>query len=322
MSKITYTLSLLLLILCSNIPNIHAQVVRNTLGPFSMFEDIIYQQKQEEILKYLADDLAEGRGTGTHGGMLAASFIKKKFIQYGVQPLNKYYYQPFLVDSLHARNVIGIIPSIVPSDKYIIIGAHYDNIGKLNGKVYNGADSNASGITALLNLTDMFAAMRKSGMGPAKNIIIVAFDAKQYSMAGSKYFVEHLPVPKKNITCMINFDQIGTSLEPLRMGKPNYLIVLGNNTLKRQHRDIISTCNRFFNVSLDLDFSFYGSDNFSELVYKLSDQYPFAEANIPALLFTSGFNKFTNKTTDDYGIINYKALKLRTILAFYTIIRM
>jgi len=322
MSKITYTFSLILFILCLHNPKIYAQTERNPLGPFSMFEDIIYQQKQEDILTYLADDLAEGRGTGTHGGMLAASFIKKKFIQYGVQPLSKYYYQPFLVNTLHARNIIGIIPSIIPSDKYIIIGAHYDNIGKLNGKVYNGADSNASGITALLNLTDMFSAMRKSGIGPAKNIIIVAFDAKQYSMAGSKFFVKHLPIPKKNITCMINFDQIGTSLEPIRMGKPNYLVILGNKTLKEQNRDIINTCNKFYDISLDLDFSFYGSNNFSELVYKLSDQYPFAQANIPALLFTSGFHKFTNKTTDDYGIINYTALKLRTILAFYTIILM
>jgi hypothetical protein len=289
-----------------------------TLGPYTMFEQMIFQQKQERLLSYLANDCARGRSVGTLAHQNIGQYIRYHFEQYGLKPFQGHYYQHFRCDSTKVgRNVVGFIPSVIPSDEYIIISAHYYHIGALNGFVYNGADDNASGVTALMNLAEMFGSMHKAKMGPDKNIIFVAFDAKELSMAGSRHFVKQLGIPKKNIVCAINMDQIGSTLEPVHEGIKDYLIILGENTLKKEDRGKIGLCNRFYNINLDIDYTFYSSEAFTTLYYKLSDQVAFEEAGIPALLLTSGFHSHTYKISDDMNIISFPTLKKRTVLVFY-----
>lgn len=283
-----------------------------------MFEQMIFPQKQERLLSYLAHDCARGRSVGTLAHQNIGKYIRDHFESYGLEPFQGHYYQSFLCDSTKkARNIVGMVPSIIPSDEYIIISAHYDHIGALNGFVYNGADDNASGVTALLNLAEIFGSMHKAKMGPDKNIIFVAFDAKEMSMAGSRHFVKNLQIPKGKIVCAVNMDQIGTTLEPVHEGFPEYLIILGESTLPKEHRGKLALCNRFYNLNLDIDFTFYSSVAFTELYYKLSDQVAFEEAGIPALLFTSGFHSHTYKISDDLNLISFPVLKKRTILLFY-----
>lgn len=310
---------------------------RRSLGPYTMYEQIIYQAKQERIMTWLADDMNEGRATGTESGQRVAWVISRMFINYGLEPFfGNSFFQPFIADSINnatGRNVAGIVRSAVPSDEYVIITAHYDHLGILDGNIYNGADDNASGVTALLNLADMFGTMKKTKTGPDKNIIFVALDAKELNMAGSKAFVEELlkqqptqdttnrtgfeGIPKEHIICAINIDQIGTVLEPVHEADTSFVIVLGENTLRKKDRGLIDMCNRYYNIGLDIDHTFYGSENFTELFYQLSDQTVFHNAGIPALIFTSGFHRHTYKTTDDPDIISYPVMKKRTILIFY-----
>ena len=325
---------------------------KRSLGPYTMYEQIIYQAKQERIMEWLADDMSEGRATGTHAGMSAARFIEVLFRQYDLEPLfGSSFYQPFIADSLYGtvgRNVAGIVRSAVPSDEYVLISAHYDHLGILNGNVYNGADDNASGVTVLLNLADMFGTMKKTKTGPDKNIIFAALDAKELNMAGSKALIDKLlrkeptntgghpspkaaadstetaagrpafpGIPRDSIICAINIDQIGTVLEPVHEADTSFVIVLGEQTLRKESRGLIDMCNRYYNIGLDIDHTFYGSKNFTELFYQLSDQIVFHRAGIPALVFTSGFHRHTYKTTDDPDIISYPVMKKRTLLIFY-----
>lgn len=291
------------------------------LGPYTMYEQIIYTAKQERIINFLAHDYTEGRECGSHGGQLAAKYIRDNFEKYGLQPFcHESFYQPFMADSTtKGRNVVGYIPSSIFSDEYIIITAHYDHIGKINDNIYNGADDNASGVTALLNLADMFGTMKKTKTGPDKNIIFVALDGKEKDMAGSIHFLKELKIDKSKIKCVINLERLGTILEPVHDNDTNFVIVLGEKTLRKGDRGKIGMCNNFYNINLDIDFSFYGSDRFTELYYQLSDQITFHRAGIPSLLFTSGFHKHTYKTTDDPQIISYPVLKKRTLLVFYFI---
>ena len=288
---------------------LQAQERRRSLGPYTMYEQIIYQAKQERIMTWLAHDMNHGRATGTRDAARVARYIETHFRQYGLEPFCAgSFYQPFLADSASGtvgRNVIGFVPSAVPSDKYVIITAHYDHLGVLDGNIYNGADDNASGVTVLLNLADMFGTMKKTRTGPDKNIIFAALDAKELNMAGSKHFINHLSIGKDSIICAINIDQIGSVLEPVHETDTNFVIVLGEQTLRRQDRGFIDLCNRYYNIGLDIDHTFYGSENFTELFYQLSDQIVFHRAGIPALVFTSGFHRHTYKTTDDPDIISY-----------------
>ena len=300
---------------------LQAQERRRSLGPYTMYEQIVYQAKQERLMTWLAHDMNHGRATGTRDAARVARYIETHFRQYGLEPFCEgSFYQPFLADSASGtvgRNVIGFVPSAVPSDEYVLITAHYDHLGVLDGNIYNGADDNASGVTVLLNLADMFGTMKKTRTGPDKNIIFAALDAKELNMAGSKHFVDHLIIGKDSIICAINIDQIGTVLEPVHEADTSFVIVLGEQTLRRQDRGLIDMCNRYYNIGLDIDHTFYGSENFTRLFYQLSDQIVFHEAGIPALVFTSGFHRHTYKTTDDPDIISYPVMKKRTLLIFY-----
>lgn len=300
---------------------LQAQERRRSLGPYTMYEQIVYQAKQERLMTWLSHDMNHGRATGTRDAARVARYIETHFKQYGLEPFCAgSFYQPFLADSASGtvgRNVIGIVPSAVPSDEYVLITAHYDHLGVLDGNIYNGADDNASGVTVLLNLADMFGTMKKTRTGPDKNIIFAALDAKELNMAGSKHFVNHLIIGKDSIICAINIDQIGTVIEPVHEADTSFVIVLGEQTLRRQDRGLIDMCNRYYNIGLDIDHTFYGSENFTRLFYQLSDQIVFHEAGIPALIFTSGFHRHTYKTTDDPDIISYPVMKKRTILIFY-----
>ena len=243
---------------------LQAQERRRSLGPYTMYEQIVYQAKQERLMTWLSHDMNHGRATGTRDAARVARYIETHFRQYGLEPFCAgSFYQPFLADSASGtvgRNVIGIVPSAVPSDEYVLITAHYDHLGVLDGNIYNGADDNASGVTVLLNLADMFGTMKKTRTGPDKNIIFAALDAKELNMAGSKHFVDHLIIGKDSIICAINIDQIGTVIEPVHEADTNFVIVLGEQTLRRQDRGLIDMCNRYYNIGLDIDHTFYGSE--------------------------------------------------------------
>ena len=224
---------------------LQAQERRRSLGPYTMYEQIVYQAKQERLMTWLAHDMNHGRATGTRDAARVARYIETHFKQYGLEPFCEgSFYQPFFADSASGtvgRNVIGIVPSAVPSDEYVLITAHYDHLGVLDGNIYNGADDNASGVTVLLNLADMFGTMKKTKTGPDKNIIFAALDAKELNMAGSKHFVDHLIIGKDSIICAINIDQIGSVLEPVHETDTSFVIVLGEQTLRKESRGLIDS---------------------------------------------------------------------------------
>ena len=145
--------------------------------------------KLESQITYLSDPLCEGRGAGEKGGGIAGRWLQREFERIGLEMFGNSYAQPFRIgNGKTGRNIVGMLPGskATSRDKYIIVGAHYDHLGNLNDKVYPGADANASGTAALLNLAEMFKILRDQGKIHDCNIIFVAFDAKEHSMAGSK----------------------------------------------------------------------------------------------------------------------------------------
>ena len=115
---------------------------------------------------------------------------------------------------------------------------------------------------------------------------------------------------------MVNIDQIGSSLSPLNEGRNDYMIMLGNESLKPFEREILSYCNRSSGLHMDLDFTYYGSKNFTEVFYRLSDQRIFVDNKIPSVLFTSGITMNTNKNRDTSETLDYEVFKKRIHLIF------
>lgn len=274
----------------------------------------------KEILnkvEYISNDLTKGRLTGTFGNMITASYLRHFFTKYGLSKFySQSYTQSFKVDSTTiGRNIIGVIPSKYYSDEYILISAHYDHLGIIGGSIYNGADDNASGVAAVLTMIELFSKMRLEREGPAKNILIALYDAKENSMAGSKYFFDNLPIDPSKIKYSINIDQIGCTFSPPG-NNSEYILYLASKNIRYEIRRRIDMLNNFYKINLDIDHSFYDSPAFYELFFRTSDQINSHNAGIPSIMFTSGIHMHTYKPTDRYYFIDSNVLAKRVQLIF------
>ena len=160
------------------------------------------------FVETLASDSLQGRGAGEEGGRMAAEYIVSLLKEWGVRPLGgDGYLQPFVVKGCAMNNILAVIPG--KSREYVVVGAHYDHLGfgvAVDGdSCYNGADDNASGVSAVLLIARAVKKMRKT---PERGIIFAFWDGEEKGLLGSRHFVENcafLP----NISAYMNFDMIG-----------------------------------------------------------------------------------------------------------------
>lgn len=187
-------------------------------------------------------------------------------------------------------------------DEWIVVGAHHDHLG-MGGPsnssrapdtiaVHNGADDNASGVAAILELAEHFSSEENK---PLTNIIFVTFGAEEKGILGSRQFVENPPVELKKISLMVNIDMLG------RMKKDSSLQVGGVGT-SNDSRDIIKSVNS--NYGLDL--------SFSEAGYGPSDHASFYAGDIPVLFFSTGAHSDYHTPFDDPDSLNHEGLALGT----------
>lgn len=299
--------------------------------------NVVWEDKLYREICFLSDSLCGGRATGSAGGNEAAFYIIRRFRQEGLMAFGgNYAKHVFAGGGLVGHNVIGMLPGSRkhPAEPYIIVGAHYDHLGILDGRMYPGADSNASGVAAMLSLADMFSAMKILGKTYGSNIIFVAFDANGMNLSGSYALWRMIEngelsdpltgeaVTPDKIRLMVNLDQIGSSLSPLSSGRGDYMIMLGNDSLPKEDRWLIEMCNSFYDTRLELSHTYYGSEDFTRIFSSLSDQRVFMEHGIPSVLFTSGITMNNNKTADIPETLDMKVMRLRVILIFHWLEKM
>ncbi len=300
-------------------------------------KSMITQEKLAREISFLADSICQGRASGTRGSIEAAMWVQRKFQEAGLICMEDSWSHGFVVrEGMMGRNVIGMLAGSksIPCDRYVIVGAHYDHIGVLEGKMYPGADANASGVTAMTSLAEMFGAMRKMGRIYTSNIIFVAFDAKEYDFKGSESLwnmIEHgllrnpvsgEPITADKVTLMVNIDQIGSSLSPLSSDRKDYIIMLGTSSLAKDRREFLQECNAETGLGMDIGLDYYGSKNFTDIFYRLSDQRVFVDNNKPAVLFTSGITMNNNKTWDRTENLNLEIYHKRISLMYHWIEKM
>ena len=291
--------------------------------------NLIIPDKLEAEVGFLSDSLCQGRGTGTAGSVEASSWIVRKFEQIGLHKMGDTWTQSFVTENgVIGRNVTGMLQgsSKEMNDRYIIIGAHYDHLGILDGKTYYGADANASGTVAMTSLAEMLATTRSIGRNYRHNIIFVGFDGKEMSMAGSQAMWDLIKrgqlkdplsgktITKDKIAFMVNIDQIGSTLEPINKDRKDFIIMLGGNSFRHSYDNLLVNVNEMYDINLDLGFTYYGSENFTKMFYRLSDQRIFVDNKIPAILFTSGITMNTNKTKDRIETLDMNVLQKRIYL--------
>ena len=179
--------------------------------------DKLNETETRRILQVLASDSMEGRAVFTPGIEKAAAFIAAEFKAAGLQPLHpdSSFLQHFTVNALARRfagkplfNVVGILPGKSKKDEYVIFSGHYDHLGTgkpVNGdSIYNGANDDASGITAVIMLAKYFKALDKN----ERTLIFAAFTAEETGGMGSRYFSRELD--SSRVMAMFNIEMIGT----------------------------------------------------------------------------------------------------------------
>lgn len=169
----------------------------------------IDKQEIVRIETELASDKMEGRAIFTPGIELASVFIENEFKKIDLSYFKelKNYRQEFVVDGKPANNVIGILLGKSKPEELVIFSAHYDHIGVAkNGedKIYNGANDDASGTTAVIALAKYFKELNQN----ERTIIFVAFTGEEVGGFGSKFFSDNIDSNK--VVAMFNIEMIGT----------------------------------------------------------------------------------------------------------------
>ena len=165
-------------------------------------------------LRTLAGDSFAGREVGTPGGARAVAYVTRQMAATGARPLADSFAIPFSfargregAPPMRGTNVAGVVRGTRHPGRFIVVSAHLDHEGigrPVNGdSIYNGADDNASGTAAVLELARWFAVHP-----PANSIVFVAFDAEEAGLRGARAFVAQPPVPRDSIAMNVNMDMV------------------------------------------------------------------------------------------------------------------
>mgnify|MGYP005848927235 CR=1 FL=1 len=195
----------------------------------------------------------------------------------------------------------------------ILITAHYDHVGAgASGNIYNGADDDGSGTTAVLALAEAFA---KNTIKPKRSLIFMTVSGEEKGLLGSDYYTQHPTFPLKNTIANLNIDMIG------RMGgdyensdNPNYIYVIGSDKISPDLDSVMKVENAL-TENLLLDYK-YNSDDDPNRFYYRSDHYNFAKNNIPVIFFFNGTHKDYHGIYDEVDKIHFEKMAKVSRLIF------
>lgn len=237
-------------------------------SPIEKGLNTINKENAEAYIGFLASDELEGREAGFQGGRIAGEYIVSNLKTMGIAPLGESYYQPFeaynkerqkrgrfqvhpdsiaqlkqgVHQKLSMRNILGKIEGKNPNE-FVIIGAHYDHLGfdpMLDGdQIYNGADDNASGVSAVLQVAKAFLA---SGQQPERTVIFAFWDGEEKGLLGSEYFVQNCSF-LKDVKGYLNYDMIGRNSNEAVPEQVDYFYTEANKVFGDWLKNDIKTYN-------------------------------------------------------------------------------
>lgn len=270
-------------------------IAQNSTIPKSKVIDA--EQLLNDVKILSADDM-NGRVIGSTGGAKAREYVLKRFKESGLQMLGDSYLQPFEIKNrkdeiVKGNNVIGYIKGKGTAQKYIVVSAHYDHLGVQEDKIFNGADDNASGTSALFAMAKYFSKKK-----PKNSIVFVAFDGEEFDLRGARHFVQNLPVDKNSILVNINMDMISHNdvNELYASGTLHYPLLL----------KLLEPFTKSKDAKVKLILGHDKPDPPQDDWTNQSDHFAFHQVKIPFIYFGVEDHKDYHKPTDDFENINQK----------------
>lgn len=214
------------------------------------------------------------------------------------------------------ENVLGFIEGTDKKDEIVVLTAHYDHVGIINGEVHNGADDDGSGTVAVLEMAQAFAMAAKEGHRPRRSILFMTVTGEEKGLLGSEYYSENPIFPLKNTVVNLNTDMIGR-VDKKHEGKPNYVYVIGSDMLSTELHNLHEEVAKKHFANIELDYQ-YNNDTDPNRYYYRSDHYNFAKHNVPVIFYFNGTHDDYHKPTDTVEKINFDKIANITQLTFCT----
>jgi hypothetical protein len=293
-------LSLLALVLFPTSPSIYD--AENELS-----EAINARELRARVTRLASPEFLGRRGPGA---ARAARYISDAFERLELKPAyGDSFFQPIpskLLDagnpqgSFLGRNVVAVIPGTDPKlkDEWVLLSAHFDHVGVQDGRLFPGADDNASGVAMLLEVAERFALQRNK---PRRTLVFAAFDLEECGLLGSTHFATHLPFPIRQLKAALTADMLGRSMANVM---DEYLFVLGSESssvLRKLVQDVAP--------ENGLKVGRLGAD----LIGTRSDYGPFRDRKVPFLFFSTGQHPDYHRPTDLADRIDYEKLRRASV---------
>ena len=220
-------------------------------------------------------------------------------------------------ESFTADNVLCFIEGTDPELKkeVVVISAHYDHVGVMNGKIYNGADDDGSGTVSAIEIGEAFINAKKEGHGSKRSILILHVSGEEKGLLGSEWYSEFPIFPLENTVCDLNIDMIGR-VDDAHKDNDKYVYVIGSDKLSTDLHKISEKTNSTY-TNLALDYTYNSPDDPNRFYYR-SDHYNFAKHNIPVIFYFSGVHEDYHQPGDDAEKILYDKMSIIARLVFYT----
>jgi Zn-dependent M28 family amino/carboxypeptidase len=215
------------------------------------------------------------------------------------------------LDQARAPNVVAVLPGSDPvlRNEYVVVSAHMDHVGvgqpdASGDSIYNGADDDASGTTALLEVAQAMAQLRER---PRRSVIFLHVSGEEKGLLGSEWFSNHPTVPLGQIVADVNVDMIGRN-------NPDSVVVIG-----KTYSTLGETTNRLAGAHPELHLTL--SDDLwpQERFFFRSDHYNFARKEVPAIFFFSGVHADYHRPSDQVEKIDTDKAARISRMVFYLV---
>ena len=220
-------------------------------------------------------------------------------------------------DQSTTQNVVGVFEGSDPilKDEYVALGAHYDHVGvgiPVNGDaIYNGADDDGSGTTALLAMAE---SLTKARARPKRSVLFVWHAGEERGLWGSRYFTSYPTLPLAKVVAQINIDMIGrskkdgdTNARNRELSGPNEIYVIGSKMMSADLGDLVASVNKQY-LNLTYDYRYDDPADPNRFFFR-SDHYNYARKGIPIVFFFDGEHEDYHKPGDSVDKIDFEKME-------------
>lgn len=261
--------------------------------------------KRDLVQMAVGEDLSDLNGEREKGRPSMASFDSTASLDVRIERTR-----------IKTRNVLAELPGSDPllRQDAVVVSAHLDHVGVQGGRIYNGADDDASGSAGVLEIAEAFA---QATPAPRRTILLAIWNAEEQGLLGSRFFVNHPAIPLSRIRAVFQMDMIGRNQEVSNPddarfeGMTRQTASENENTLNlvgysrsTDLRRLIERANRSIGLRLlcQLD------DQPLQLIRR-SDSWPFLIKGVPSMLFTTGLHPDYHTPGDQASKLNYPKME-------------